>query len=186
VLVQNTISDVNVATKCFGKKPPNLNATFPSNEWYDRECKELKTRYIGLVRSGAGMEERMAARKAYCTLVRSKNLQHKLSKLKSCVDWTLQASGYWGPRKPLRLRDISTWYSHNSKLLSAGVTLPGNASETIDSTAGMKVSNSNRLFDPHGAATLNEPFSGQEVEQARTKMKNNKAAGKDGVKPEFF
>jgi hypothetical protein len=65
VLVQNTIFDV--ATKCFGKKPPNLNATFPSNEWYDRECKELQTRCTGLVRSGAGMEEKMAARKAYCT-----------------------------------------------------------------------------------------------------------------------
>jgi hypothetical protein len=35
VLVQNTIFDV--ATKCFGKKPPTLNATFPSNEWYDRQ-----------------------------------------------------------------------------------------------------------------------------------------------------
>jgi hypothetical protein len=65
VLVQNTIFDV--ATKCFGKKPPNLKATFPSNEWYDREYKELQTRYIGLVRSGAGTEERMAARKAYRT-----------------------------------------------------------------------------------------------------------------------
>jgi hypothetical protein len=71
VLVQNTIFDV--ATKCFGKKPSNLNATFPSNEWYDRECKELQTRYIGLVRSGAGMEERMAARKAYRNWLGARN-----------------------------------------------------------------------------------------------------------------
>jgi hypothetical protein len=63
------------------------------------------------------------------------------------------------------------------------VTLPGNASETIDSTAGMEVYN--RLFNPHGAATLNEPFSGQEVDQDINKM-NNKAAGKDGIKPEFL
>ena len=56
VLVQNTI--LKVATKCFGHKPPNLKGTFPSNEWYDRECKELQTRYIGLVKSGAGMEKK--------------------------------------------------------------------------------------------------------------------------------
>jgi hypothetical protein len=33
---------------------------------------------------------------------------------------------------------------------------------------------------------LNEPFSGQYVDQAITKMKKNKAAGKDGIKPEFL
>jgi hypothetical protein len=64
------------------------------------------------------------------------------------------------------------------------VTLPGNAFETIASTAGMEVST--RLFNSHGAATLNEPFSGQEVEQAINKIKNNKAAGKDGIKLEFL
>jgi hypothetical protein len=35
--------------------------------------KELQTRYIGLVRSGAGMEERMAARKAYRNWLGARN-----------------------------------------------------------------------------------------------------------------
>jgi hypothetical protein len=143
--------------------------------------KKLQTRYLRLVRSGAGREDRMAARKAYRTMVRSKKRQHKLKQVEELC--RLDPSSFWkryrGPRKPLRLRDISMWYSHYSKLLSAGVTLPGNASETIDSTAGMEVSN--RLFYPHGAATLNEPFSGQEVEQAIIKMNNDKAAGNDGI-----
>jgi hypothetical protein len=132
------------------------------------------------------MKERMSARKAYRTLFRSKTRQHKLKQAEELC--RLDPSSFWkryrGPRKPLRLRDISTWYSQSSKLLSVGVTLRGNASETIDSTAGMEIYN--RLFNPYGAATLNEPFSGQEVEQAITKMKNNKEAGKDGIKPEFL
>jgi hypothetical protein len=44
----------------------------------------------------------------------------------------------------------------------------------------------NRLFNPHGSASLNALFTVKEIDQAITKMKNNKAAGIDGMKPEFL
>jgi len=71
---------LSAATDCFGKKSPNLKCRFSSNEWYDRECKELQVKYVGLVESGAGAVLSFAARRLYRTLVRSKKRQYRLRK----------------------------------------------------------------------------------------------------------
>jgi exonuclease III len=184
VSVQKIIFDV--ATECFGKQARNPKNTFPSNEWYDSECKELQVKFLGLVKSGANLDDRMAARKAYRTLVRSKKRQHKLKQAEELC--RLDPSTFWkryrGPRKPLRLRDKNVWERHFSTLYSAGNQDLQSASQVNDSAAGLECTN--RLFNPHGAATLNQPFSVKEVEGAISRMKNNKAAGKDGIKPEFL
>jgi hypothetical protein len=77
VLVQNTIFDV--ATKCFGENHPL--SMLPFRLTSGMTGKKLQTRYLRLVRSGAGREDRMAARKAYRTMVRSKKRQHKLKQV---------------------------------------------------------------------------------------------------------
>ncbi len=186
VLVQKAI--LSAATDCFGKKSPNLKCRFPSNEWYDRECKELQVKYVGLVKSGAGAELRFAARRLYRTLVRSKKRQYRLKQAEEiCRLASSDPKSFWkryrGPRKPLRLRDKNIWHTHFSDLLSVNEDLLSDASQP-PSTSGMEVTN--RLFNPHGAASLNELFSSGEVDQAINRMKNNKAAGIDGMKPEFL
>jgi len=57
-----------------------------------------------------------------------------------------------------------------------------NTSQTIASTAWLEFTD--RLFNPHDAATLNDPFSVNEIGHDIAKMRNNKAAGTDGMKPE--
>jgi len=99
----------------------------------------------------------------------------------ACVDSTSFWRKFKGTRRPLRLRDKRIW----SELLTSDVELPGNTSQTIASTAGLEFTN--RLFNPHGAATLNDPFSVNEIDHAIAKaLRKNKAAGTDGMKPEFL
>jgi exonuclease III len=187
VSVQKTILDV--ATTCFGMKPSSPKTTFPSNGWYDRECEDLQKKFMALVKSGANAELRFAARKIYRTLARSKKRQFNLKQAAElCKLAYIDPTGFWrkfkGIRRPLRLRDKHIWYTHFSELLASDVELPGNTSQTIASAAGLEITN--RLFNPHGAATLNDPFSVNEIDRAIAKMRNNKAAGTDGMKPEFL
>jgi hypothetical protein len=70
------------------------------------------------------MEERMAAKKTYRAMV-SKEREDKLKQAKKL--YTLDSSCFWkryrGPRKPLRLKDINTWYSITPSVILAALAL---------------------------------------------------------------
>jgi hypothetical protein len=143
---------------------------------------------VGLVKSGAGAELRFSARRLYRTVVRSKKRQYRLKQAEQICGLAISdPKSFWkrlrGTRKPLRLRDKTIWHTHFSELLSVNEDPPSDAFQT-PSTSGIEVTN--RLFNPNGAASLNVLFSRAEVDQAITRMKNNKAAGIDGMKPEFL
>ena len=190
-MIENVISPLFPARKHISKQRKNTQNNFPSNPWYDKECKSLKYVVNNIAKQGdfnARHGEYNIMLRQYKQLIQRKKRQYQQAKLSELENMrTEDPNSYWKFWKSLNPRNVTTGptladfvkyfeqqvypphvdyfdYEHMNNIIKQVTSFQHN----------VKHDKSNMT------QFLNSPITAEEIKKAIQKLKCKKAAGVDG------
>ena len=156
-----------------------------NNPWYDKDCKQAKTKLNKLLRkfrrqrTNSSLSDYMVRKRGYKALIKSKKLEYKRTQLNILMNSLHDSRKFWdmvNDRKKSELGEISpdTWYIYFSELFSnfAAKRNPHNVENVLARSTSCNI--------------LDSPFQADEINRAIQKMKSNRSAGIDGIPAELW
>ena len=191
-MIENVISPLFPARKHFSKQRKNTQNNFPSNPWYDKECKSLKYVVNNIAKQrnfNARHGEYNIMLRQYKQLIQRKKRQYQQAKLSEPENMrTEDPKSYWKFWKSLNPRNVTTGptladfvkyfeqqvypphvdyfdYEHMNNILKQVTSFQHNVEHDKSNMTQF----------------LNSPITAEEIKKAIQKLKCKKAAGVDGI-----
>ena len=196
-MIENVISPLFPARKHISKQRKNTQNNFPSNPWYDKECKSLK-----YVVNDIAKQRDFNARhgvynimlRQYKQLIQRKKRQYQQAQLSELENMrTEDPNSYWKFWKSLNPRNVTTGptLADFVKYFEQQVYPPHVDYfdyEHMDNIIKQVTSSQHNVEHDKSNMTqfLSSPITAEEIKKAIQKLKYKKAAGVDGISDEFY
>ena len=174
----------------------NINNTFPCNEWFDDDCKALKSDLNEAIRNQATPQEQCLIRKKYKQVVQSKKRQYQAqqaTKLENLCNEN--PNNFWKYWKKLRrntqtndfidIEKFTSYYKQTNKPVADvhfDDELMGKIAKAMDEFGDGE----NTICPDPINDILNGPIIIDEIRNALKHSKYKKACGHDGIPTEFL
>ena len=196
-MIKNVISPLFPARKHISKQRKNTQNNFPSNPWYDKECKSLKYVVNNIAKQrdfNARHGKYNIILRQYKQLIQRKKRQYQQAKLSELENMrTEDPNSYWKFWKSLNPRNVTTGptladfvkyfeqqvypphvdyfdYEHMNNIIKQVTSFQHNVEHDKSNMTQF----------------LNSPITAEENKKAIEKLKCKKAAGVDGISAEFY
>ena len=184
--VSTFFSGLATAATCMAKTVC-VGGKGPGQEWFDAECKQMRgqvrRRLRAFRRSGRSADHTLYVdlRKSYKKMIRNKRKEHKKKIKQDILNSMADSRAFWGAIKRLSTgkgfdQNISEeqWLDHFKQVFCSDTSTTDDDMECPD------------VHDSISDDTLDADITPTEVAAAIRHLKNNKAAGPDGLIPEIF
>ena len=196
-MLEIVISPLFPARKHISKERKCTQNNFPSNPWYDKECKSLKYVVNNIAKHryfNAQQDEYNILLRQYKQLIQRKKRQYQQAKLSELENMrTEDPNSYWKFWKSLNPRNVTTGptledfvnyfeqqvypphvdyfdYEHMNNIIKQVTSFQHNVEHDKSNMTQF----------------LNSPITAKEIKKAIQKLKCKKAAGVDGISAEFY
>ena len=196
-MLEIVISPLFPTRKHISKERKCTQNNFPSNPWYDKECKSLKYVVNNIAKHrdfNAQQDEYNILLRQYKQLIQRKKRQYQQAKLSELENMrTENPNSYWKFWKSLNPRNVTTGptledfvnyfeqlvypphvdyfdYEHMNNIIKQVTSFQHNVEHDKSNMTQF----------------LNSPITAEEIKKAIQKLKCKKAAGVDGISAEFY
>ena len=196
-MLEIVISPLFPARKHISKERKYTQNNFPSNPWYDKECKSLKYVVNNIAKHrdfNAQQDEYNILLRQYKQLIQRRKRQYQQAKLSELENMrTEDPNSYWKFWKSLNPRNVTTGptledfvnyfeqqvypphvdyfdYEHMNNIIKQVTSFQHNVEHDKSNMTHF----------------LNSPITAEEIKKAIQKLKCKKAAGVDGISAEFY
>ena len=171
------------AVHAFGKQPAKSHRHV-HRLWYDDECKRLRLQIVSLDPHDA---EREHLQKEYRRMIRRKRRQHEHEcTIELCQQAKTDPHKFWRRYKQAKPRHSNISPQIWQQAFEALVGTSGNKSPSAPFSFSPLIADTCDYDDDEFTLMLNEDITCKEVDIAMQKLKPRKAAGNDGIKPEYL
>ena len=171
-----------------------VNIDFPTNNWFDIDCKEAKAKLNHAIKSIASPNEINIYRREYRRIIQMKKRQYHESQAKEldnlCITNPQKCWKFWKKLKGTQQNtniDIETfthYYKQNKTNIdekNASTEFLTKIESLIDEIPVQSIKSNPLIFD-----IMESPINLNEVQYALRYSKNNRACGDDGIPVEFY
>ena len=177
-------------------KPKSINNKFPSNKWFDSDCKTLKTKVNESYQGNASIEVQNYLRKEYKRVIQLKKREFHIKESKHLSHLcTYKQQDFWRRWKKLK----GCTYNNDHITMDKFTEFYQNAAEPkhdplFDNKFMTDLCNAMNTYGEGDQKPSNEiindilngPITIQEIHKAIKSAKTGKACGADGIQSEFI